>query len=112
MTLRVGVMATPYRASEVAFIREAEALGVDSIWVPEFWAGDAMTPLGYLAASTTTVRLATGIVQLGARTPAMLAMFALHIVSQIAGYSVGGAALAWIAWGRGRPPEPVKESAS
>lgn len=44
--------------------------------------------------------------------PAMLAMFALHIVSQIAGYSVGGAALAWIAWGRGRPPAPVKESAS
>ena len=34
----------------VEFVREAERLGVDSVWVPEFWAGDALTPLAYLAA--------------------------------------------------------------
>ena len=54
-------------------------MGVDSVWVPEFWAFDALTPLGYLAAVTSTVRLATGIAQLGARTPAMLAMSALSL---------------------------------
>jgi alkanesulfonate monooxygenase SsuD/methylene tetrahydromethanopterin reductase-like flavin-dependent oxidoreductase (luciferase family) len=79
VTLRVGVGAMPFTAHGVEFVRQAERLGVDSVWVPEFWAGDALTPLAYLAASTTSVRLATGIVQLGARTPAMLAMSALSL---------------------------------
>jgi F420-dependent oxidoreductase-like protein len=79
MTLRVGVGAMPFTAHGVEFVREAERLGVDSVWVPEFWAADALTPLAYLAACTSRVRLATGIVQLGARTPAMLAMSALSL---------------------------------
>ena len=79
MTLRVGVSAVPFTPQGVELVRQADQLGVDSVWVPEFWAGDALTPLAYLAASTTTIRLATGIVQLGARTPAMLAMSALSL---------------------------------
>ena len=72
-------------------MREAERLGVDSVWVPEFWAGDALTPLAYLAACTTsTIRLATGIVQLGARTPAMLAMSALSLQALSGGRFVLG----------------------
>ena len=81
MTLRIGIAAMPYTAAGVELVREAERLGVDSVWVPEFWAGDALTPLAYLAARTSTIRLATGIVQLGARTPAMLAMSALSLQS-------------------------------
>jgi F420-dependent oxidoreductase-like protein len=76
MTLRVGVSAMPFTAEGVELALQAERLGVDSIWVPEFWAADALTPLAFLAARTSTIRLATGIVQLGARTPAMLAMSA------------------------------------
>ena len=79
MTLGVGVWAMPFDAQGVDFVREAERMGADSVWVPEFWAFDALTPLGYLAASTSTIRLATGIVQLGARTPAMLAMSAMSL---------------------------------
>ena len=45
------------------FAREAEALGADSIWTSEAWGTDAITPLAYLAASTTKIRLGTGIVQ-------------------------------------------------
>jgi len=74
--LRVGVWAQPFGATGVEFVRQAERMGVDSVWVPEFWGGDALTPLAYLAGQTSTVRLCTGIVQLGARTPAMLAMSA------------------------------------
>jgi alkanesulfonate monooxygenase SsuD/methylene tetrahydromethanopterin reductase-like flavin-dependent oxidoreductase (luciferase family) len=70
MTLRVGIAAMPSSAAGVELVRQAERLGADSVWVPEFWAGDALTPLAYLAAQTSTIRLATGIVQLGARTPA------------------------------------------
>jgi F420-dependent oxidoreductase-like protein len=79
VTLRVGISALPYSDDAVDFVREAERLGVDSVWIPEFWAYDAMTPLAYLAARTSRVRLATGIAQLGARTPAMLAMSAMSL---------------------------------
>src|SRR4051812_12343289 len=80
----------PFTANGVEFVREAERLGADSVWVPEFWAADALTPLAYLAASTETIRLATGIVQLGSRTPAMLAMSALSLQALSGGRFVLG----------------------
>jgi F420-dependent oxidoreductase-like protein len=79
VTLRVGISAPAHSEAGVRFIVEAERLGADSVWVPEFWGYDALTPLAYLAARTTRVRLATGIVQLGARTPALLAMSAMSL---------------------------------
>ncbi|MEM8925694.1 MAG: LLM class flavin-dependent oxidoreductase [Actinomycetota bacterium] len=90
MTLRIGI--TPPGADRAAFeyVRRAEQLGVDSVWVPEAWMYDAVTPLGYLAAVTERMRLATGIVQLGARTPAMLAMTALALQAMSDGRFVLG----------------------
>ena len=76
MTLRVGIAAVPIGPAAVELVRQAERLGADSVWVPEFWAADALTPLAYVAGQTSTIRLGTAIVQLGARTPAMLAMSA------------------------------------
>jgi F420-dependent oxidoreductase-like protein len=90
VTLRVGLAATPYGAQASELVVQAEKLGVDSLWVPEFWAGDALTPLAFLAAQTSTIRLATGIVQLGARTPAMLAMSALSMQALSGGRFVLG----------------------
>lgn len=87
---RIGVSADPYRPDGVKFVREAERLGTDAVWAPEFWAGDAFTPLAYLAAATSTIRLATGIVQLGARTPAMLAMSAMSMQALSGGRFVLG----------------------
>jgi F420-dependent oxidoreductase-like protein len=83
MTLRVGIGAAPFGPEAVEFVRQAERLGVVSVWCPEFWAGDAFTPLAYLAASTSTIKLGSAIAQLGARTPVMLAMTAqsLHALS-------------------------------
>lgn len=79
MTLKIGIGAATISPAHVDFVREAEALGVDSVWMPEFWAGDAFTPLAFLAGRTSAIRLGTGIAQLGARTPAMLAMSALSM---------------------------------
>ncbi len=79
MTLTVGLSVNPQEPDWLELAREAERVGVDSIWMPEFWAYDAFTPLAAIAASTQRVRLATGIVQLGARTPAMLAMSAMSL---------------------------------
>lgn len=90
MTLRVGVNASPYSPEGLELVREAERLGADSVWAPEYWAYDALTPLAYLAGRTERVRLATGIVQLGARTPAMLAMSALSMQALSGGRFVLG----------------------
>ncbi len=88
--MRVGVHASVAGAGGVPFVTSAERLGADAVWVPEFWAGDAFTPLAYLAAATSTIRLATGIVQLGARTPAMLAMSAMSMQGLSSGRFVLG----------------------
>ncbi len=79
MTLRIGLALSALDDDVIELVRGAERLGVDSVWVPEFWAADALTPLAYLAACTSTMRLATAIVQLGARTPAMLGMSAMSL---------------------------------
>jgi F420-dependent oxidoreductase-like protein len=76
MTLRIGLSIDPSMPRFLDVARHAEAVGVDSVWVPEYWAFDAFTPLAAVAAVTERLRLATGIAQLGARTPAMLAMTA------------------------------------
>lgn len=79
MTLRLGIYAAPVDEAGIEYVVEAERLGVGSVWVPEFWGYDALTPLGAVAARTETIRLGTAIVQLGTRTPAMLAMSAMTL---------------------------------
>lgn len=79
MTLSIGLSLDPRFPGWLDLAREAERIGVDSVWVPEFWAYDAFTPLAAIAARTERIRLGTGIAQLGARTPAMLAMSAMSV---------------------------------
>ena len=79
--MHVAIAAVVSTPDDAAFVAEAERLGATSVWVPEAWGQDALTPLAYLAARTTTIRLGSGIVQLGARTPAMLAMSAMSMQS-------------------------------
>lgn len=63
----------------VDFVLEAERLGLDIFWVAEAWGADAPSPLGYLAARTSTVRLGSGILQVGTRSPVAVAMTALTL---------------------------------
>jgi F420-dependent oxidoreductase-like protein len=65
----------------VSYAIEAERLGIDMAWTAETWGYDAATPLAYLAAKTSRIRLGTGIMQIGARTPAMTAMTAMALAS-------------------------------
>src|SRR6476659_8528868 len=60
----------------IALAQEAERLGYDSAWTAEAWGTDAVTVLAWLGATTTTIGLGTGIMQMPARTPAMTAMTA------------------------------------
>jgi F420-dependent oxidoreductase-like protein len=60
-------------AAEVA---DLERAGLDIVFVPEAYSFDAVSALGYLAASTERVELASGILQLYTRTPTLTAMTA------------------------------------
>jgi F420-dependent oxidoreductase-like protein len=77
--MQVGISAQVTGPAGAAFVADAERLGAASVWVPEVWGQDALTPLAYLAARTTTIRLGSAIAALGARTPAMLAMSAMSL---------------------------------
>lgn len=59
--------------------QEAERAGYDSVWTAEAWGSDAFTPLTWIAAHTSRIRLGTGIAQMAARSPAATAMQALTL---------------------------------
>lgn len=59
-------------ADAIDLTRRAEALGYDSVWVPEAWGIDAVSVLGALASHTERIRLGTGILNVFSRTPALL----------------------------------------
>jgi len=60
-------------AAEVA---DLERAGLDIVFVPEAYSFDAVSALGYLAAKTDRIQLASGILQLYTRTPTLTAMTA------------------------------------
>src|ERR1041385_447699 len=64
---------------QVAFVVEAEKLGLDICWVAEAWGSDAPSALGYYAALTDRMLLGSGIMQLGTRTPAAVAQTAITL---------------------------------
>jgi len=53
-----------------------ERAGLDIIYVPEAYSFDAVSQLGYIAARTERLELASGILQIYTRTPALTAMTA------------------------------------
>jgi F420-dependent oxidoreductase-like protein len=77
--MKVGAMIEPRLPGATEFAVAAERIGVDSLWIPEVWGYDALTGLAYLAAKTSSIQLGTFVVQLGSRSPAMLATSALSL---------------------------------
>jgi F420-dependent oxidoreductase-like protein len=62
-----------------AEVRELEQVGLDLVWVPEAYAFDAPSAMGYLAALTERVVIASGILPVYTRTPSLIAMTAAGI---------------------------------
>jgi F420-dependent oxidoreductase-like protein len=56
----------------VPFVQAADRLGYESIWVPEAYGWDGFTILARLACATQRIKLATGIVNVFSRSPALL----------------------------------------
>jgi F420-dependent oxidoreductase-like protein len=64
------------RREIIECVKTADACGYDSFWMPEAWERDAFALLTELALQTSRIHLATGIVNIFSRTPALLAMSA------------------------------------
>jgi len=76
--MRIG-MALNYAGGfkeTAAELADFEKAGLDIVFVPEAYSFDAVSQLGYLAAVTERVQLASGIMQLYSRTPTLTAMTA------------------------------------
>lgn len=58
-------------------VREADRLGLDSVWTAEAYGSDVLTPLAWWGSQTERIRLGTAIAQMSAREPAATAMAAL-----------------------------------
>lgn len=83
-------MIEPRLPGAVEFAVAAEGIGVSSLWIPEVWGYDALTGLAYLAAKTSSIKLGTFVVQLGSRSPAMLATSALSLQALSSGRFILG----------------------
>jgi F420-dependent oxidoreductase-like protein len=101
----------------VELVQRAEELGYDSVWTAEAYGSDAVTPLAFLAAKTSRIKLGTGIMQLAARTPANAAMSAATVDAMagggrfIAGIGVSGPQIVegWYGQPWGRPYYRMKD---
>lgn len=74
---RVGLLI-PYtdlvpREQTVEFVRTADRLGYESVWVPEAYGYDAITMLTLLATRTVSINLGSGIINVFSRTPTLIA---------------------------------------
>lgn len=82
-----------YNKSLVETAEEAvrlEAAGIDMVWVAEAYGFDAVSLMGYLAAVTDRIEIASGILPIYTRTPTLLAMTAAGVDALSGGRAVLG----------------------
>ncbi|MFD0021604.1 LLM class F420-dependent oxidoreductase [Streptomyces sp. NPDC058382] len=77
--LALGYWGRGPEPAHLDLARAAEDLGYASVWTAEAWGSDVFTPLTWIAAHTSRIRLGTAIAQMAARTPTATAMHALTL---------------------------------
>ena len=58
---------------------EYEKAGLDVVWIPEAYSFDGVSTMGYVAAKTERLQIASGIMNIYSRTPTLMAMTAAGI---------------------------------
>jgi len=106
-----------HRDLPIRRIQRAEELGFDSVWTAESYGSDAMTPLAHIGALTSKIKLATGIAQIAARTPANLAMCAQTIDDMFEGRMILGLGVSgpqivegWYGQPWGKPADRLRDT--
>lgn len=77
-------------AEAVEQVSALEKAGLDIVYVAEAYGYDAPTLMGYLAARTETVKIASGILPLYTRTPSLIAMTAAGLDELSGGRAILG----------------------
>ncbi|MHB8511658.1 MAG: LLM class F420-dependent oxidoreductase [Actinomycetota bacterium] len=77
--LALGYWMSSPPSDAVPLAIEAERLGFDSVWTAEAYGSDVFTPLCWIGARTSKIKLGTGIAQISARAPVTLAMTAMTL---------------------------------
>ncbi len=77
-------------AESVAQVQALEKAGMDIVYVAEAYGYDAPTLMGYLAAETDTIQIASGILPIYTRTPSLLAMTAAGLDDLSGGRAILG----------------------
>jgi len=77
--LQMGYWGAGPNPNMIPIAQEAEKLGYDAIFTAEAWGSDVFTPLAWIGANTSRIRLGTAVAQLSARTPTATAMAALTL---------------------------------
>ncbi len=80
--MKLGLMLGYWTAGPedpIDLVLDAERLGYDSVWTAEAYGSDAVSPLCWIGARTSRIKLGTAVMQLSARTPACAAMTAMTI---------------------------------
>ena len=79
--MRVGMMLgyAGGFSEAVAELADFERAGLDIVFVPEAYSFDAVSQLGFIAARTTRLQIASGILPIYSRTPTLTAMTAAGI---------------------------------
>lgn len=88
--LQLGYWGAYAPMNHVQLAQEAESLGYDSVWCAESWGSDVFTPLAWIGAHTSKIRLGTAVAQLSARTPTACAMATLTLDHLSAGRMILG----------------------
>ena len=76
--MKIGLLTSsedPF-AVTLRHLPDFEAAGLDRVFVPEAYTFDSVSRLGAIAVSTSTVEIATGIMNVYSRTPGLIAMTA------------------------------------
>lgn len=81
--MKVG-LSVPYtdnipREMVVEFVRSADRLGYETLWIAEAYGWDAFTVLTQLACRTERIKLGTGIVNVFSRSPALIGQSAASL---------------------------------
>ena len=74
LSMTLNYSGDPKRTAQTA--RDYESAGVDMVWVAELYSFDAVSLMGYLAAVTERMEIASGILPLYSRTPTLIGMTA------------------------------------
>ena len=80
--MKLGLMLGYWGAQPqdpIDLVLEAERLGFDSVWAAEAWGSDVFSPLCWIGARTSRIKLGTAVMQLSARAPTCAAMTAATI---------------------------------